>query len=63
MTAEQYEIIIGVLADKIKTQGEEITLQKWQIERLEKQVEEAEALLPSKTTQQIIKGVIYEKKN
>ena len=57
MTAEQYEIIIGVLADKIKTQGEEITLQKWQIERLEKQVEEAEALLPSKTTQQIIKGV------
>lgn len=54
MTAEQYETIIVVLAEKIKTQNEEITLQKWQIERLEKQVQEAEALLPAKTTQQII---------
>ena len=50
LTAEQYEIILGALADKIKAQGEEITLQKWHIERLEKQVQEAEALLPTKTT-------------
>ena len=53
MTKEQYETIIGVLTDKIKAQGEEITLQKWHIERLEKQVEEAEALLPTKTTLEI----------
>lgn len=54
MEKEQYEIIIGVLTDKIKAQGEEIALQKWQIESLQKQLEQAEALLPSKTTQGII---------
>ena len=54
MTKEQYETIIGELADKIKAQGEEITLQKWQIESLQKELERAEALLPSKTTQQFI---------
>lgn len=53
MTNEQFETIIGLLADKIKAQNEEITLQKWQIERLEKQVKEAEALLPTKTTLEI----------
>lgn len=54
MTNEQYETIIGILADKIKAQGEEISLQKWQIESLKKQLEQAEALLPSKTTQKIV---------
>ena len=54
MTNEQYEILLGALADKIKAQGEEITLQKWHIERLEIQVQEAEALLPKKETQEII---------
>ena len=53
MTPAQYETIIGVLADKIEAQNEKITLQKWQIERLEKQVQEAEALLPTKTTLEI----------
>lgn len=53
MTKEQFEIILGAVADKIKAQGEELTLQKWQIERLDKQVQEAEALLPKKTPLEI----------
>ena len=53
MTNEQYETILGVLAEKIKEQGEEIALQKWQIESLQKQLKEAEALLPKKTTLEI----------
>lgn len=54
MTNEQYEIVLVALADKIKAQGEEINLQKWHIERLEKQVQEAEALLPKNETQKIV---------
>jgi hypothetical protein len=53
MEAEQYEFIIGILSDKIKAQEKEITLQKWQIESLQKQLEQAEALLPTKTTLEI----------
>ena len=53
MTKEQYETILGLLAEKIKAQGEEIALQKWQIESLKEQLKEAEALLPKKTTLEI----------
>ena len=42
MTEQQYETILSALADKIKTQEETITLQKWQIEALEKRISEAE---------------------
>ena len=42
MTNEQFETIIGLLADKIKAQNEEITLQKWQIEDLKKNLAAAE---------------------
>ena len=53
MTKEQFEIILGAVADKIKSQGEEIALQRWQIESLNKQVQEAEAFLLEKQTQNI----------
>lgn len=53
MTNEQYETIIGLLADKIKAQGEEITLQKWQIESLQKQLKEAEYHLNPKSEKAI----------
>lgn len=61
MTKEQYEVILGLLADKIKEQEKTIGLQKWQIERLEKDLQEAEALLLKKETQD--KGVHNEIQN
>ena len=51
MTKEQYEVILGLFADKIKEQENTINLQKWQIERLDKELQAAEALLPKKETQ------------
>lgn len=54
MTSEQYEFIISIFSEKIKAQEKEITLQKWQIESLQKQLEQAEALLPTKTTREIV---------
>lgn len=60
MTQEQYDIILGLLADKIKEQEKTNGLQKWQIERLEKALKEAEAKLsPTKCT----KGVHNEIQN
>lgn len=42
MTEKQYETILSALADKIKEQEKTISVQKWQIERLEKTIAEAE---------------------
>lgn len=42
MTEKQYETILAALADKIKEQEGTIALQKWQIEKLEKSLVEAE---------------------
>ena len=50
MTKEQYEVILGLLADKIKEQEKTIGLQKWQIERLENELKETEALYLSSTS-------------
>lgn len=49
MNKEQYETIIAALIEKITAQQNEITVQKWQLEKLEKQLKEAEALLPKPT--------------
>lgn len=43
MNEMQYETILSALADKIKSQEETILCQRWQIERLEIAVKEAEA--------------------
>lgn len=42
MEEKQFETILAVLADKIKSQEETIALQKWQIESLQKTIAEAE---------------------
>ena len=42
MDAKQYEIILAALADKIKEQEGTISVQKWQIEKFEKTLAEAE---------------------
>lgn len=39
---KQYETILAALADKIKSQEETIAVQKWQIEKFEKALAEAE---------------------
>ena len=39
---ERYEIIIDVLATKVKEQGEQIALQEWQITGLREKLEAAE---------------------
>lgn len=39
---KQYETILSALADKIKEQETTIAVQKWQIEKLEKALAEAE---------------------
>lgn len=61
MIKEQYEVILGLLADKIKEQENTINLQKWQIEKLDKELQEAEALLLKKETYN--KGVHNEIQN
>ena len=61
MTNEQYEIVIGLLANKIKEQEKTISLQEWQISRLDKELKEAEALLLKKETHN--KGVHNEIQN
>ena len=42
MNEKQYETILAALADKIKEQETTIAVQKWQIEKLEKALEESE---------------------
>ena len=42
MNEKQYETILAALADKIKEQETTIAVQKWQIEKLEKALDEAE---------------------
>lgn len=61
MEKEQYELILGLLADKIKEQDKTIGIQDWQIRSLTKQLEEAEALLLKKETYN--KGVHNEIQN
>lgn len=61
MTKEQYELILGLLADKIKEQDKTIGIQDWQIRSLTKQLEEAGALLLKKETYN--KGVHNEIQN
>jgi hypothetical protein len=39
---ERYELIIEVLTEKVKAQGEKITLQEWQIAGLKEKLAEAE---------------------
>ena len=39
---ERYELIIDVLTEKVKAQGEKIDLQEWQIKGLRERVEAAE---------------------
>lgn len=61
MEKEQYELILGLLADKIKEQDKTIGIQDWQIRSLTKQLEEAKALLLKKETYN--KGVHNEIQN
>ena len=42
MNEAQHEIILAALADKIKEQETTIALQKWQIEKLENALKDAE---------------------
>ena len=42
MTEKQFETILSALADKLKEKDETSALQKWQIKKLEKALEEAE---------------------
>lgn len=44
MNKEQYETIIAVLAEKVKKQGETITLQNYEIDRLRRSLAEAEGM-------------------
>ncbi len=53
MTNEQYETLLGELANSLKKKDETIKIQSWQIEELKGKLEEAEALLPKKTTLEI----------
>ena len=39
---ERYETIIAVLAEKVRTQGDTIALQEWQITGLKEKLAEAE---------------------
>ena len=39
---ERYELIINLLAEKVKEQGEKISLQEWQIAGLREKLAEAE---------------------
>lgn len=62
MTNEQYEVILGLLADKIKDQEKTIALQNWQIERLDKELKETEALYLSNCRSVPAKKETQEKK-
>lgn len=42
MTKEQYETLLGVLADALKAKDGTISLQEWQINDLKKKLAEAE---------------------
>lgn len=42
MNEQQYTVILGLLADKVKEQETTINLQKWQIEDLQNRLAEAE---------------------
>lgn len=42
MNEQQYTVILGLLADKVKEQETTINLQAWQIEDLQKKLAEAE---------------------
>lgn len=44
MKKEQYEILLGALADRLKAQQETITLQGYEIERLTRKLAEAEGM-------------------
>lgn len=48
MTEKQYATILSALADKIKSQEETINIQKWQIERLEKALDDADKKITEK---------------
>lgn len=53
MTNEQYETLLGELANVLKEKDQKIKLQDWQIEDLKKRLEKAEAYLPTKRTLEI----------
>lgn len=53
MTNEQYETLLGELANVLKEKDQKIKLQDWQIEDLKKKLEKAEAYLPTKRTLEI----------
>ena len=53
MKQDQYEIILGVLAEKLKEKDDTITLQKWQIEELEKKLQVAEYYLETANKQEV----------
>ena len=61
ITEKQYETILSALADKIKSQEETISLQRWKIEKLEKTLEEAENV--GKATPEKIKIGFERKEN
>jgi hypothetical protein len=46
MTIEQYETLLGELANIIKSKESTIKLQEWQIEDLKKKLENAEVYKP-----------------
>ena len=49
---ERYELIIDVLTEKVKAQGEKITLQEWQITGLKEKLAEAEFKLNENTKEE-----------
>ena len=53
MKQEQFEILLGVLAEKLQEKDETITLQKWQIEDLEKKLQVAEYYLETANKQEV----------
>lgn len=53
MTNEQYETLLGELANVLKEKDQKIKLQDWQIEDLKAKLEKAEAYIPTKQTLEI----------
>lgn len=48
MTNEQYETLLGELANVLKEKDQKIKLQGWQIEDLKAKLEKAEAYIPTR---------------
>lgn len=42
---EKYTVILDVLAEKIRSQEDELTLKRWKVENLEEKLKKAEAII------------------